>query len=142
MTQIDSRDRLAAVIRRQVASLAKPAGGAQAARPSTSAAPEAQRREPSGGSADVAALVSRRIRAIDRDDPSRYRKAFRVFLESVLLAELGENLINDASFHQLVDEVHTEMSSDRELADAVHSAAEMMLRASEAAPAIVKPKGQ
>ena len=45
---------------------------------------------------DVFTLVGQRVKAIDPDDPQR-GKAFRVFLESVLIAELDESLINDRS---------------------------------------------
>ena len=72
-------------------------------------------------------MVARRVQAIDPDDPDRPRKAFRVFLESVLLAEFGEHLVNDAGFHQLVDSVHSEMDSDAELARSIRDATDVML---------------
>ncbi len=129
MTQIDASGGLAAVIRRQVASLSRVSGSggtSQARRreelPSSvesNAAPERQ--------GDIASLVARRVQAIDPDDPQRHRKAFRVFLESVLLAEFGDNLINDAGFHQLVEDVHSQMESDADLAPAIHAATTQML---------------
>src|SRR4051794_8119314 len=54
-------------------------------------------------------LIGERVRALDPDDPRRARKALRIFLESVLLGELGEELINDQAFYQLVDQVQETM---------------------------------
>lgn len=71
--------------------------------------------------------MARRVQAIDPTDPDRYRKAFRVFLESVLLAEFGADLVNDAGFHRLVEDVHAQMNADSELADSIASAAARML---------------
>ena len=67
------------------------------------------------------------MRAIDPDDPGRHRKAFRVFLESVLLVVFGDELINDAGFHQLVEEVHLQMETDADLAPAIHAATARLL---------------
>lgn len=50
-------------------------------------------------------LIGQRIRQIERDAPNRGKKAFRVFLEAVLLSQLGEELINDPKFYQLLDDV-------------------------------------
>ncbi|HYD78342.1 MAG TPA: hypothetical protein VEC06_00910 [Paucimonas sp.] len=66
------------------------------------------------GAERLDSLISRRIKQIDDDDPQRGHKAFRVFLESVLLAELGEQLINDPKFYQLIDDVQSTMKSDPE----------------------------
>ena len=129
MTQIDASASLAAAIRRQVSSLARPVqtagvasqrGRAAARRPSDAQA--------SGAPADLAALVARRVRAIDPDDPGRRRQAFRVFLESVLLAEFGEaQLINDPGFYRLVDDVQLQMEADADLAVAIDHAAVWLL---------------
>lgn len=129
MTTIDSAGSLAALIRRQVASLSRTSG--------SSGATQARAREElaGGGEAgagaelpgDIASLVARRVQSIDPDDPNRHRKAFHVFLESVLLAEFGDNLINDAGFHQLVEDVHSQMEADADLASAIHAATTRML---------------
>lgn len=118
---------LAAIIRRQVTSLARAPGNASArgsARSPTGRADAPAEREPAS---DIAALIARRVQAIDPDDPNRQRKAFKVFLESVLLAEFGDGLINDAGFHQLVDDVHSEMEADDELASAIRAATARLL---------------
>jgi hypothetical protein len=65
-----------------------------------------------GTSEDLANAIARRVAAIDQADPERRRKAFRVFLESVLLDEWGPQLINDPGFYQLVETVQAQMEAD------------------------------
>jgi hypothetical protein len=67
------------------------------------------------------------VLVIDPDDPQRERKAFRIFLESVLLAELGDELINDPAFYQMVEDVQLQMEGDPELASAISQAAKLLL---------------
>jgi hypothetical protein len=76
---------------------------------------------------DVAALVFRRIRFIEPTDPDRRRKAFRIFIESVLLFELGSDLVNDPKYYELVDEVEARMHSVPALSDAIDEAADRLL---------------
>ena len=128
MTQIDSTGRLAAIIRRQVTSLARTEGrGAASGRPETASQQSTSPTNEAGAPKDVAALVPRRVQAIDPDDPGRHRKAFRVFLESVLLEQFGTHLVNDPGFHQLVDDVHVQMEGDEALASAMQEATNAML---------------
>ena len=72
-------------------------------------------------------MTAKRIRTIDRDDPSRNRKAFKYFLESVLLGELGEEMINDPAFYQLVDQVQKTMESDSRISAQIDEAGKMLL---------------
>jgi hypothetical protein len=58
------------------------------------------------------ALIELRVRKLDRDDPQRGRKAFRLFLETVLLAQFGDKLMNDPKFYLLVDDVHAALERD------------------------------
>ena len=60
----------------------------------------------------LAGLIETRVRAIGRDDPQRGRKAFRVFLEALLLSELGEGLLADPRFFQLLDDVQAALETD------------------------------
>lgn len=60
----------------------------------------------------LGSLIQLRVRQIARDDPQRGRKAFRVFLEAVLLAHFGEALANDPKFYQLLDDIESAMSAD------------------------------
>lgn len=134
MTQVDPTGGLAAVIRKQVASLGRASGRGVASRAHarSEVTQDGQSRQSPELPVDIAAVAAGRVQAIDPDDPNRHRKAFHVFLESVLLAEFGENLINDAGFHQLVEDVHSQMEADADLAPAMHAASSRML---EAAPA-------
>lgn len=125
MTGLDPANQLAALIRVQVASLRrrqetkggigqkKPAGASVASPPP-----------------DLAALVAQRIRSIAPDDSQRERKAFRIFLETVLLSELGQELVSDPSFSVMVDHVQGQMESDPQLAKAAGEAARLLLKSS------------
>lgn len=72
-------------------------------------------------------LIAERVRALDPADPERGRKAFRIFLESVLLAELGEELINDHAFYELVDRVQRTMEASPQIAAAMSKAVARLL---------------
>lgn len=125
MTGLDPANQLAALIRVQVASLRrrqetkggvgqkKPAGAGVASPPP-----------------DLAALVAQRIRSIAPDDSQRERKAFRIFLETVLLSELGQELVSDPSFAVMVDHVQGQMEADPQLAKAAGEAARLLLKSS------------
>ncbi len=127
MTRIgsDGVDSLAAIIRRQVESLGRPAASVNV---STAEAPgdEARAKKRSKGQ-DLASVVARRVRSIDPAEPDAERKAFHVFLESVLLAEFGEHLINDPAFHQLVDGVRLQMEGNPAVAAMIKKAATALL---------------
>ena len=110
----DGIDTLAAIIRRQVGSLARPAMTTTPAGTLVHLAGDTKARKKAKG-VDLAAVVARRVRAVDPADPDAHAKAFQVFLESVLLAEFGEHLINDPAFHQLVEGVYHQMASAPEL---------------------------
>jgi hypothetical protein len=83
MTSIDNVAQIVAAIRQQlVARTDNRVRGAAGTRSST----ESHAKRP-----DLFTLVGQRVKAIGRDDPDRGRKAFRIFLESVLIAELDES---------------------------------------------------
>jgi len=119
---LDPTSQLAALIRVQVASLRRryevknPAGKRQ---PVVGAA---------AGTPDLASLVAQRIRSIAADDPLREKKAFRLFLETVLLSELGQELLGDPAFSTMVDHVQAEMEGDPDLAKASVDAARLLLK--------------
>lgn len=122
MSGLDPASQLAALIRVQVASLrrrqdVKPSAGKQQPRASSASGP-----------ADLAALVAQRVRSIAPDDPMREKKAFRVFLETVLLSELGQELLGDPAFSTMVDHVQDQMESDPSLAKASLDAARLLLK--------------
>lgn len=123
MTGLDPANQLAALIRVQVASLRRrqdPKAAAGRRVPPASVGSQAQ--------PDLAALVAQRVRSIGADDPQRERKAFRIFLETVLLSELGQELVGDPAFAQMVDHVQGQMESDPELARASLEAARLLLK--------------
>ena len=64
---------------------------------------------------------------IEHSDPDRRRKALRVFLESLLLKEWGQQLINDPGFQQLVDGVQVQMEADAALRPLMEQAADRLL---------------
>jgi hypothetical protein len=78
-------------------------------------------------SARTGSLIAERVRALDPADPDRGRKAFRIFLESVLLAELGEELINDPGFYQLVEQVQRTMEDSPRISAAMAKAVGRLL---------------
>lgn len=122
MSGVDPTSQLAALIRVQVASLRRrnevstPGGKPK---PATASASDTQ---------DLAALVAQRVRTIEADDPLREKKAFRVFLETVLLSELGQHLLGDPGFSTMVDHVQSQMEADPELAKASDEAARLLLK--------------
>jgi hypothetical protein len=56
-----------------------------------------------------------RLQAISPDDPERKRKAFRIFLESVLEKELGSAFQSAIQFAQVVEQVLQQIEADPEL---------------------------
>jgi len=87
------------------------------------------RKDATYGSAgfDLAATIARRVAAIEQNDPERRRKAFRVFLESLMLQEWGSQLMNDPGFHQLVDSVQAQMEDQASLHRLMDEAADRLL---------------
>ena len=126
MNPIYPANQLAAMIRAQIAALRPRQPGARTGKGrSRQAAPAATR------SSDVAFLAAERIRTIAPDDPERVDKALRIFLECVLLAELGFELVSDPSFGRMVDHVQQQLYADPEIASASTEAARMLLRIGE-----------
>lgn len=91
------------------------------------AAPKRRARAKPAAPAQTRSLISQRVQALDPADPQRGRKAFRIFLESVLLNELGGELINDNAFYQMVDHVHQTMEQDPKIAAAIDQAVASLL---------------
>jgi hypothetical protein len=71
---------------------------------------------------NLAGLIRLRVAGIGDDDPQRGRKAFRVFLEAVLLSTLGDTLSNDPKFFQMVDDIQNTMEADPECSALVRTA--------------------
>ena len=120
MSGVASVGQLVAVIQSQFKARAQ----AQAA-PGRAGAPRRTGRSPTS----LASLIELRVAHIAPDDPQRGRKAFRVFLESVLLQELGGQLNVDPKFHQLVDDVQRVLEQDPRCAPLVGEAISYLLAA-------------
>lgn len=122
MSPLGPIDQLVSVLRAQLA--AKPGAPVQPSAP-------ARRRHEAAGRYDdktLKSLIELRVRAIDDKDAQRGRKAFRVFLEAVLLSQFGEAMINDPKFYQLVDDVHTALESSSATAPLVAAAIDDLLK--------------
>jgi hypothetical protein len=127
VTPLSPANQLAALIRVQVASLRR-----SNVRPGAAARGQSAQGATEGGPpANLALSVAQGIRAIPADDPQRERRALRLFLESVLLSELGTQIVNDPSFAVMVDQVQAQMEADPQLAEASLRAARILLDAGE-----------
>ncbi|MFS2048879.1 hypothetical protein ACEN9J_11310 [Variovorax sp. Varisp41] len=91
-------------------------------------------------SARLQQLVALRVRALSPDDPQRERKAFRLFLESVLVQAFGRDRLDDRGFDQMIDTVLHRMEGDAELHAALREAGGLLL--SEAQPVPKAPSGR
>jgi len=120
MPRIDTASRLAEILRRQIGEL-------RSGRPSPRLSAGDKPGTGHGQVQTLAQVIARRLHAIDAADPDRRRKAFKVFLESVLLAELGDELVNDPAFYQLVEQVQAQMHNDSGLREAMAQAADWLL---------------
>ena len=122
MPNIDSTSRFLSQIREQVSAAAlqartaqvQPPGSARSARASPRPTPQR--------------VILQRVRTIDRDDPDRRKKAFRIFLESILADELGKDLLNDPAYHRIVEDVYGTMAGNAHLAPAINKAGEYLLQ--------------
>jgi hypothetical protein len=127
VSSLDPTSQLAALIRVQVAALRRQQAGRK---PAAGEKPAIGANAPA--TPDLATLVAQRVRSISPDDPEREHKALRVFLETVLLSELGQQLVNDPAFSAMVDHVQAQMASDPGLASAASQAAKTLLKSSGA----------
>lgn len=128
MSTIGPAPELALYLRSQLKSMQPVVAGARSRRTgSLSRGDATSTREKGRPADDLAAAMARRIAAIDPADPERRRKAFRVFLESLLLHEWGDQLLNDPGFHQLVDSVHAQMEGSPQLVSLIQEVADRLL---------------
>lgn len=70
----------------------------------------------------LAQEITRRINGIDKHDTQRKKKAFRIFLESIFIAEFGEHLSQDPAFFQMVTDVQNQMESNAQVAGLINEA--------------------
>ena len=130
---IDPTTQLAAMIRAQFAAQfraqaakERPLSGRHAGQ-AADARQERRANESASDDAQLQQLVALRVRALSPDDPQRGRKAFRLFLESVLVQAFGRDRLDDRGFDQMVDAVLQRMEGDPALHEMVHEAGELLL---------------
>ncbi len=123
MTRINPSASLIARIRLQLGS----AESLRAFRAKVARDRHADASTPATSSQDLTATVIGRVAHIDRNDPDRERKALRIFLEAVLLAELGAGLAEDPRFQDMLDHVQRQFTEDAELSLAASEAARHLL---------------
>lgn len=56
--------------------------------------------------------ITDRLKKTSPDTPQSIQKSKEIFLESVILWEFGENLINDPSFPVLIEKIRTTLDED------------------------------
>jgi hypothetical protein len=115
MDPVSNVGHLLEALRKQLAESPRKAGtGAKAGAPASAAA--------AAGRPDVAQLqkkIREKLQRIDSGDPQSRRKSVHVFLESVLLWEFGEQMMDDPKFYALLDEVQSSMESDPALRESL-----------------------
>lgn len=84
------------------------AATAQSQRRGSANAPAA----PEASAQQLRTEIAKRLRAIARDDPNRRNASIRVFVERVLVHELGSQLQSSPKFPGLVADVQQAMESD------------------------------
>lgn len=120
-TSIGSVSDLVSLIQAQLTARAQKAAPAARATVRKGAATQRYAQE------NLTRLIEVRVNQIGRDDPQRGRKAFRVFLETVLLSHFGESLVNDARFFQMVEDVQAAMEADPACATLIGRAIDHLL---------------
>lgn len=120
MTTIDPTGQLALAMQAQLAALRE---RGRARGPSSAHAGAVK-------DARVANTAAQRIALISPDDEDRHRKAVRIFLQSELLREFGDGLLNDPQFGTMLDAVQEQMTQDAVTAAAVTALGEFLLATS------------
>jgi hypothetical protein len=109
VSRIDRLGEFVSVLRRGRIASSLP-GGAKAR--TASAGGEAERTLDS-----LRTTVSSRLRAVEGNERDRKRARARIFVESVLVWEFGEDLLGDPEFDAIVGRVEENLLADDQLAD-------------------------
>ncbi|HJX10078.1 MAG TPA: hypothetical protein VJ733_06205 [Candidatus Binatia bacterium] len=113
MDPIDRLSRLIETLRQRMAESAKrPQASAQTTQPN-----QARSLPPSSRRLTVQELrqrITQRTRAIEPGSPEREQQARRIFFESVLAWEFGDQLLLDSQFNRLLDGIQDAFESDPE----------------------------
>jgi len=76
---------------------------------------------------NLSGLIAKRVGALEKTDPDRGRKAFRIFLESILLNEFGDELINNPGFYQMIDDIQGQMEKNPDISALMQQAIAQLL---------------
>lgn len=125
MTSIDPTGRLLAYLRQQTQEWRRQ-------QPSGANKPDNARQNRKSDKQDAMSIASRQVAAIDKDDPQSRRKAFRIYLASLLMQEFGAGVANDPGFSNLVDRVQDTMEGDLQLKQSMEQAGDLLLKAAHA----------
>ncbi|MFZ6747278.1 hypothetical protein ACO0LC_29050 [Undibacterium sp. JH2W] len=125
--KIESTGQLASIIRSQIDSMRTASKATRATTHGVKKEVAKDKKLSPKKKEDLGDLIVKRVAGIPLEDPQRRRKAFRVFLESVLLDELGERLIADPRFFKMVEDIQNQMQTDPELATMIEKATDMLL---------------
>ncbi len=109
---------------------------------SSSAMQEGAAKDLPGDQTEIQQMVALRVRSLSPDDPQRQRKAFRLFLESVLIQAFGRDRLDDRGFDQMVDAVLQRMEGDPQLHAALREAGGLLLADAGSGGAVTPPLGR
>ncbi|QCX49354.1 hypothetical protein [Ralstonia pseudosolanacearum] len=129
MSSIDPTSKLLAHIRAEALTWRRDMSAPTGRNPSASSALNTPR-----NTDDLLARVAQAVVAIDPDDPSRKRKAFRIYLGSVLANELGLHVLNDPGFDDLIGRAQDSMEQNAQLHAAMERAGALLLETAKAIP--------
>ena len=107
MDPVSNVGHLVEVLRKQLAESQKSSGASFKATKSRGAAQAVR-----PGVEELQKKIREKLQRIDGNDPKFEQKSVHVFLESVLLWEFGERLMDDPKFYALLDDVQFSMESD------------------------------
>ncbi|MBC3875049.1 hypothetical protein [Undibacterium flavidum] len=111
---------LAAIMRSQVAVLAKEF-------PRQAAQNKDKKTHSNSDTLDVAGLIVQKVKLISRQSPDRRQKAFRIFLENTIAAEIGLDVLSDPLFYQMIEDIQNTMYSDSTLRSLIEECIDQLL---------------
>jgi hypothetical protein len=103
MTTIDPLGALARALATLRQTLRHPAGTQKAHKPSSTGSKVLGQDRRTDPQRSPLTLLAPQVAALRADEPMRKRKALRLFIEAVLLEELGQELALDGNFQRIVD---------------------------------------
>lgn len=98
--------------------------GGRARADSSAASPDEQRQ--------LLEALTQAVKHLSQNDPERQRKAYRLFMQTVLARTLGRSRFDDMRFNQLLDSVLEQMESDPQLHGQLQEAGQLLVEAADA----------